>query len=94
MKISKKDVLHVAQLTRLEIDEADVDRLSSQISTILDYVDILGQVDTTGLSATSHATTITNIFREDEEKTPLDLDTALANATEKGDGAFLVPKVI
>lgn len=94
MKISKKEVLHVAHLARLDIDEADVDRFADQIGTILDYVDSLKQVDTTGVAATSHAITLTNAFREDEEHDPLDPEASLANAPEKDDGTFVVPKVI
>lgn len=94
MKISKEEVLHVAHLARLEISEADVDRFAEQIGTILDYVDTLNQVDTAGIAATSHAITLTNAFREDEERTHLAPDASLANAPEQEDGAFVVPKII
>jgi aspartyl-tRNA(Asn)/glutamyl-tRNA(Gln) amidotransferase subunit C len=94
MKITKAEVLHVAHLARLDIAEADVERLAGQIGTILDYVDTLKQVDTTGVAATSHAITLTNAFREDEVQDHLDPRAALANAPEKDDGAFAVPKVI
>jgi aspartyl-tRNA(Asn)/glutamyl-tRNA(Gln) amidotransferase subunit C len=93
MKITKEEVLHVAHLARLDIADADVDRFADQIGTILDYVDTFNQVDTTGVAATSHAITLTNAFREDEEQGHLD-PRALANAPEKDDGAFVVPKVI
>ena len=94
MKITKDEVLHVARLARLDIHEGDIDRLAEQIGTILDYVDTLKQVDTTGVAATSHAITLTNAFREDEEAPHLSQDMSLANAPEKDDGAFVVPKVI
>lgn len=94
MKISKKEILHVAHLARLDIDEIDVDRFAGQIGTILDYVDTLKQVDTTGVSATSHAITLTNAFREDALQDHLDPEESLANAPDKEDGAFVVPKVI
>jgi aspartyl-tRNA(Asn)/glutamyl-tRNA(Gln) amidotransferase subunit C len=94
MKISKEEVLHVAHLARLDIDEADIERFADQIGTILDYVDTLKQVDTTGVVATSHAITLTNAFREDEEAPHLSQETSLANAPEKDDGAFVVPRVI
>ena len=94
MKISKKEVLHVAQLARLNIDDADIDRFADQIGTILEYVDTLKQVDTTGVAATSHAITLTNAFREDEEQDHLDPEASLANAPETDDGTFVVPKVI
>jgi aspartyl-tRNA(Asn)/glutamyl-tRNA(Gln) amidotransferase subunit C len=94
MKISQKQVLHVAHLARLDIPEAAVDRLADQIGTILDYVDTLNQVDTTGVSATSHAITLTNAFREDDEQGHLDPQASLDNAPEREDGSFVVPKVI
>ncbi len=94
MKITKEEVLHVARLARLHIDAADVDRFAEQIGTILDYVDTLKRVDTTGVAATSHAITLTNAFREDAVQVHLDQATSLDNAPEKDDGAFVVPKVI
>ena len=94
MKISQNEVLHVAHLARLDIANAEVPRLADQIGTILDYVDTLNQVDTTGVTATSHAITLTNAFREDNEQKHLDPQASLANAPEEEDGAFVVPKVI
>ena len=52
MKISKDEVLHVAHLARLDLDEAGIEKLATQIGTILDYVDSLNQVDTTGVPPT------------------------------------------
>ncbi len=94
MKISQQEVLHVAHLARLDLAEADIDRFAGQIGTILDYVDTLKQVDTTGIVATSHAISLTNAFREDEEQNPMDPEASLANAPETDEGAFVVPKVI
>lgn len=94
MKITKEEVLHVAHLARLDIAEADVDRFAGQIDTILDYVDTLKKVDTAGVVATSHAISQTNAFREDEVQGQLAPEQALANAPEKDNGAFVVPKVI
>ena len=94
MKISRDDVLYVADLARLELDEASIDAFAEQIATILDYVDMLNRVDTDGVSPTSHAISLTNAFRNDEPKEHLDRDLALANAPEKEDGNFIVPKVV
>jgi aspartyl-tRNA(Asn)/glutamyl-tRNA(Gln) amidotransferase subunit C len=94
MKITKQEVLYVADLARLEIDEALVEKLAGQIGNILDYVDQLKQVDTSGIKPTSHALPLTNAFREDAEAPHLERDAALANAPEQEDGNFLVPKVI
>lgn len=94
MKISQEEVLHVARLARLDLDEAFLGRLAEQIGTILEYVDTLNQADTRGVSGTSHAISLTNAFREDVVHEPLDRELALANAPEKEDGAFVVPKVV
>ena len=94
MKITKDEVLHVADLARLDLDEASIDKFAGQIGTILDYVDKLNEVDTGGIRPTSHAISLTNAFREDEQKEHLERDQALANAPQQEEGAFVVPKII
>ena len=94
MKISKEEVLHVANLAHLEFDEAEIDRFSEQVGKILEYVDTLNQVDTKGVKPTSHAIFLTNGFREDVPKAHLDRQAGLANAPEQEDGCFLTPRVI
>ena len=94
MKITKDEILHVAHLARLEIDEASIDKFAGQIGNILDYVDQLRQVDTGGIKPTSHALALTNAFREDAETRHLERETSLANAPEQEEGNFVVPKVI
>jgi aspartyl-tRNA(Asn)/glutamyl-tRNA(Gln) amidotransferase subunit C len=94
MEISKEEVLHVAQLARLEIDPAGIEKMAAQIGTILDYINSLNQVDTEGVSPTSHAIALTNAFREDEIGPHLGDAKALGNAPEAEAGTFIVPKVI
>ena len=94
MKITKDEVLYVADLARLDLDEASIDKFAGQIGTILDYVDKLNEVDTGGIRPTSHAISLTNAFREDDQKEHLELDQALANAPQQEEGAFVVPKII
>lgn len=94
MKITKEEVLHVAKLARLDVDEALIDKFAKQIGMILAYVDKLNQVETKGVAPTSHAISLTNAFREDNEQDVFDKDAALANAPEKENGSFVVPKVI
>jgi len=94
MKITKEEVLYVANLARLDLDEASIDKFSNQIGSILEYIDLLNQVDTKDVKPTSHAIALTNAFRDDEEKEHLDRDRALANAPQKEDGSFIVPKVL
>ena len=94
MKITKDEVLHVVDLARLDLDEASIDKFAGQIGTILDYVDKLNEVDTEDIRPTSHAISLTNAFREDEPKEHLECEQALANAPEKEEGSFVVPKVV
>jgi aspartyl-tRNA(Asn)/glutamyl-tRNA(Gln) amidotransferase subunit C len=94
MKITKEEVLYVAHLARLDLDEKSIEKLAGQIDEILGYIDKLNQVDTHNIKPTSHAIFLTNAFRDDEEKEHIERDLALANAPEKEDGSFVVPKVV
>ena len=94
MKISREEVIHVADLARLDVDEERIDTFAVQLGKILEYVDTLENVDTTGVRPTSHAISMTNAFREDDEKQRFDRDSALANAPDKAEGSFIVPKVV
>ena len=94
MAITKEDIIHVANLARLEVDEKDIETFAGQLGEVLEYVNTLNRVDTEGVPPTSHAISLTNAFREDVETEHLDRDKALSNAPEKEDGSFLVPKVV
>ncbi len=94
MKITRDEIVHVADLARLELDEKFINKFAGQIGDILEYVDTLGRIDTKGVVPTSHAISLINAFREDVLEKHLDRDLALANAPEKEDGNFIVPKVI
>jgi len=94
MKITKKEVLYVAQLARLDLDEKSIERFAGQIGEILGYIDKLNQVETEGIRPTSHAIFLTNAFRDDQPGDHLERDRVLANAPDKEDGNFVVPKVV
>ena len=94
MKITPEELMHVARLARLEIHADAVDGLARQVATVLDYVDTLGQVDTEGVPATAHAIDLTNAFREDRLHDHISPEQALANAPQKAEAGFVVPKVI
>ncbi len=94
MKITKEEVLYVANLARLNVDEEDVDKLAVQIGNILSYMDTLGKADTDGVEPTTHATHLTNALREDVVHTHPGMEMTLANAPEREDGMFVVPKVV
>jgi aspartyl-tRNA(Asn)/glutamyl-tRNA(Gln) amidotransferase subunit C len=94
MKITKDDVVHVANLARLELSEEAIEKFAEQIGEILDHVDSLKRVDTQGVSATTHAISLTNAFRDDDMSESADRDLSMANAPESEDGSFVVPKII
>ena len=94
MKIAKNEVLHVARLAHLNLDEKAIDKFAEQIGTILEYVDTLDRVDTKDVVPTSHANFMINAFRDDIKQEYFDRKATLANAPEKEDGSFLVPEVI
>ena len=75
MKITRDEVVHVADLARLELTDAEIDRFVGQIGQILDYMETLDQVDTGGVAPTSHAITLTNAFRADETVEHLDRES-------------------
>ncbi len=94
MKISKEEVLNVAKLARLELDESLADKLSIQVGSILEYIETLNTIDTTGVPPTTHAISLTNAFREDVVKEQSGTEKAIANAPESEDGCFVVPKIV
>ena len=94
MKVTREDVENVALLSRLSIDEKDMDKNIQELSEFLEYVDRLQQVDTENVMPTAHVLPIQNVFREDVVKPSLDRDLALSNAPESEDGYFRVPKII
>lgn len=93
MKISHEEVRHVAQLARLNLDDATVEQYAGQIGQILEYIDKLNEVDTTGVKP-APAVKIVNAFREDEVKPSLPIEDVLANAPQANDNEFIVPKVV
>ncbi len=94
MKITKEEVLYVARLARLDLDADSIDTFAGQIDEILGYIEKLNQVVTEGIKPTSHAISLTNAFRDDAQGRHLDRKRALANAPEREEGCFVVPKVV
>ena len=94
MKISREEVLHVADLARLNIDDASINLFAKQIGKILDYIDALNSIDTAGVEPTFHVISLSNAFREDKISKSYDRDAILANAPRTDGSLFLVPKVV
>jgi aspartyl-tRNA(Asn)/glutamyl-tRNA(Gln) amidotransferase subunit C len=94
MKITREEVENVAVLARLELTEEEKDILTGQMDAILAYVDKLNELDTSGVVPTSHAVPMENAFRDDAVRPSIGVESALANAPERVEGFYRVPKVI
>ena len=95
MSIEMSQVEHVADLARLQLSREELERLSTQLSRILTYMEELNAVDTTGISpTTSVVVSDANVLREDEVRPSLPQESALSNAPDAVDGLFQVPHII
>lgn len=97
MKITEKDVQYVAGLAHLEITEAEAGEYATNMSSILDYVEKLNELDTSNIEPMAQVVTDSPdgvTLRADECKPSLPLELSLSNAPESGAGHFKVPKVI
>jgi len=94
MKITRVEVEHVARLARLELSETELDTFTEQMDSILSYVEKLNALDTDGIVPTSHAVPMENAFRPDQPVASLGVEGALANAPQRAESFFRVPKVI
>ena len=94
MKLNRKDVEHVALLSRLELSEHELDKFTGQLDAILEYIDVLNQVDTSAVEPMAHVLEIRNVMRSDEVQPSLPREAALQNAPDAEDGFFKVPKIV
>jgi aspartyl-tRNA(Asn)/glutamyl-tRNA(Gln) amidotransferase subunit C len=94
LKLSREEVLHIARLARLGLTEAEVDRLSEQLSNILENFAILQKVDTTGIPPTAQSIDLQNVLSDDEVSPSLPPDKVLANAPQKERNFFKVRHVL
>ena len=89
--IDRDQVLHVARLARLELSDEEVERMSGELSGILDHVDKISELDLAGTEPTDHVVALENVLRPDEPRPSLPRERALENAPDPDDGAFRVP---
>ncbi len=94
MKLSREEVLHIARLARLGLADAETDKMSEQLSDILENFEILKQVDTTGVPPTAQSVDLQNIVSEDTVAPSLTPDEVLANAPRREGGFFRVRAVL
>lgn len=94
MKINEQDIEKLAYMSRLDLTEHYKAVYTKSLNAILDYLDIINKLDTSAAEPAAHVLPIKNVFREDKLQPSLDIEQALANAPEEGQGAFIVPRIV
>ena len=88
------DIHYVAKLARLELTEEEEWTFGGQIGKVIDYIEQLQQLDVTNVEPTAHPVPLTNVTRPDEVRKSMTNDEALMNAPAKGNGLFMVTKIV
>jgi aspartyl-tRNA(Asn)/glutamyl-tRNA(Gln) amidotransferase subunit C len=94
MKVTKDDVVKIAHLARLELKESNVGEMQDSINKVLDWMEALNAVDTTGVAPLVQMTSSLNNFREDVAGAGLDRAKALTLGPDVNEKYFKVPQVI
>ena len=89
--LDREQVLHVAGLARLDLSEDEVERMSLELSHVLDHIEKIRELDLEGVPPTSHVVDVVNAFRPDEPAPCLPAEVAPAQAPEPLHGGFGVP---
>ena len=92
--ISDETIEYVGILAKLELNEEEKEQAKNDMGAMLDYIDKLNELDTTGVEPMSHVFPVNNVFREDVVTNEDDRDNILKNAPEEKDGSFMVPKTV
>ena len=93
-RISLKEVEHVARLARHALAPDEKERMRRELDGILAYIDKLRALDVEGVEPTSHAVPMTNVMRDDVPRPSLAREDMLANAPDRHEDFFRVPKII
>ena len=93
-KISDETIEYVGILAKLDLSDEEKEAAKKDMSRMLDYIDMLNQLDTEGVEPMSHVFPVHNVFREDVVTNGDDRENMLANAPEQRDGAFVVPRTV
>lgn len=95
-KLTKAEVVHVAQLAKLQLSEKEKEKYLKQLSKVIHFIGELGEVDTSKLEATSQTTGLENVYRADEtnNKNTLTVDEALSGTDKNRNGYFTVEAIL
>jgi aspartyl-tRNA(Asn)/glutamyl-tRNA(Gln) amidotransferase subunit C len=91
--IDKNELKYLAALAEIEFSEEELEEVRSRIETVLDHLDTVKSVDTTGVKPTTHVIGIENVYREDDKIRPLSLKDALKNAPDVLENGFKIPDI-
>lgn len=94
MKIDIEQAQHVARLARLKLTSEELELFRQQLDAILQYMDKLRELDTSGVKPTSHVIPMATVVRADITLTSLGRESSLANAPEEEEGCFKVPRIV
>ena len=94
MSLTREDVEKVSLLGRLRLTEDELDTMTAQLGQIVNYVELLNELDTSDVEPMAHAVDIHNVFAEDESVESLPREMALANAPKRDDECYRVPAVL
>ncbi len=94
VEITRAEVAHLADLARIDLDDAELDHLAPQLSVILESVASIGAVAADDIPPTSHALPLTNVFREDVVTPGLTAEQALSGAPAHEQQRFSVPRIL
>ena len=94
MQVSKEEILHIAKLANLELQENEIHKYIDNLQDILNFAEVVNNANTDDLDITIGATELKNVFRKDEVKIFEDNEALLQNAPSKDQNMFKIPKVI
>ena len=94
MQVSKEEILHIANLAQLTLEENEVEKYMLHLQDILNFANIVNNAPVEGLDVTIGANEAKNVFRKDEVRRFEDVDSLLQNAPEQDRHMFKIPKVL
>jgi aspartyl-tRNA(Asn)/glutamyl-tRNA(Gln) amidotransferase subunit C len=89
--IDRDQVLHVAKLARLKLDDEEIERMSSELSGILEHIEHINELELENVEPTTHVIALENVLRPDKPRPSWSRDEVLERAPDPASGAFRVP---
>lgn len=94
MRLSQREVEHIALLSRLKLSDEERERMTTQLNDIMRFFEQLGELDTSEVEPTSHVIPVRNVFRADAVRPSLPVEDVLESAPQRAGDTFRVPRVV